>query len=201
MPKAEKRIGRATKPEAVHTMVHSLKPFTTLTDFITGREVPNIGAEENRQAVERYLVEQKSYDREDIQVDVPIEMDIAGEIYRSAVDLVVGIGQLPLMVLKCAAGSLVSYEREILAAARLLDRRPIPWAVASDGRTAVVLDTISGRRIGQTLDAIPSKAALSAQLTAFTCEALSPERRLREALIFRTYDRESVNRSRRMPGG
>jgi hypothetical protein len=196
---AENRIVRATKTKTARNMTDTLKPFTMLTDFVTGRGVPNIGAEENRQAVERYLVEQKGYDREDIQVEVPIEMDIAGEIYRSAVDLVVGIGQRRLMAFKCAAGSLVSYEREILAAARLLDRHPIPLAVASDGRTAVVLDTISGRRIGQTLDAIPAKPALAAQLTTLTCEALPAERRLREALIFRTYDRESVNRSRRMP--
>jgi len=33
-------------------------------------------------------VEQKGYDRQDIEVEVPIEMKIAGEIYRSAVDLV-----------------------------------------------------------------------------------------------------------------
>ena len=39
-----------------------LKPYTTLIDFITGRETPNIGAEENRQVVERFLVEQKGYD-------------------------------------------------------------------------------------------------------------------------------------------
>ena len=53
-------------------MAAPLKPFTTLVDFVTGREVPNIGAEENRQAVERLLVEQKGYDREEIEVEVPI---------------------------------------------------------------------------------------------------------------------------------
>jgi len=60
-------------------MSNTLKPFTTLTDFVTGRLVPNIGAEENRQLLERYLVERKGYAREGIEVDVPIEMVIAGE--------------------------------------------------------------------------------------------------------------------------
>lgn len=179
-------------------MSDTLKPFTTLMDFITGRPVPNIGAEENRQAVERYLVEQKGYDRQDIEVEVPIEMKIAGEIYRSTVDLVVSVGHRRVMAIKCAAGSLGSCEREILAAARLLDRYQIPWAAASDGRAAVVLETISGRRIGESLEAIPAKKALEAQLMSLEFKGLPEERRLREQLIFRTYDRENVNRSRRM---
>jgi hypothetical protein len=179
-------------------MSDTLKPFTTLMDFVTGRQVPNIGAEENRQAVERYLVERKGYDRQDIEVEVPIEMNIAGEIYRSAVDLVVSVGRRRVMAFKCAAGSLGSCEREILAAARLLDRYQIPWSAASDGRTALVLETVSGRRIGESLEALPAKTALAEQLASLEFKALPAERRLREQLIFRTYDRESVNQARRL---
>ena len=51
----------------------SLKPYTSLIDYITGKEVPNVGAEENRQAIERFLVEEKGFAREDIAVDVDIE--------------------------------------------------------------------------------------------------------------------------------
>jgi hypothetical protein len=182
-------------------MPDTLKPFTTRIDFVTGRPVPNIGAEENRQAVERYLVEQKGFDRQDIEVEVPIEMEINGEVYRSAVDLVVRVGHRRMLALKCAAGSLGSCEREILAAARLLDRYQIPWAAASDGKTAVVLETVSGRRIGESLEAIPAKTTLEAQLTSSEFHRLPEERRLREQLIFRTYDRESVNQARRLAGG
>jgi hypothetical protein len=179
-------------------MASNLKPYTMLRDYVTGRDMPNIGAEENRQALERYLIEQKGYDRQDIEVDAPIEMNIAGEIYRSTVDLVASVGQRRLVAFKCAAGSLGSYEREILAAARLLDRYQIPWAAASDGRDAVVLETSSGRRIGQGLEALPAKPELEAQLMMLRFEALPAERRLREELIFRTYDRESINRLRRI---
>jgi hypothetical protein len=179
-------------------MSNTLKPFTMLEDFITGRPVPNIGAEENRQALERYLVEHKGYAREDIEVDVPIEMDIAGERYRSAIDLVASAGGRRLVAFKCAAGSLGSYEREILAAARLLDPCLIPWAAASNGNDAVVLDTASGRRIGHGLDAIPARAELEAHLPTLEFKALPQDRRLREQLIFRTYDRESVNRGRHL---
>jgi hypothetical protein len=179
-------------------MAATLKPFTTLVDFVTDREVPNIGAEENRQAVERLLLEQKGYDREEIEVEVPIEMAIAGEIYRSAVDLVVNAAGRRVMAFRCAAGSLASCEREILAAARILDRCQIPLAVVSDGSTAVVLDTLSGRKIGEGLEAIPAKADVLARLEQLQFNDLPGERRAREALIFRTYDRERVNSARRV---
>jgi hypothetical protein len=179
-------------------MSDTLKPVAMLADFITGRLVPNIGAEENRQAIERYLVERKGYAREDIEVDVPIEMDIAGERYRSVVDLVVRVGGRRMVAFRCAAGSIGSYEREILAAARLLSDYQVPWAAASDGKDAVVLDTVSGRRVGVGLDGIPARAELEAHLPALEFKALPQDRRLREQLIFRTYDREAVNRAGRL---
>ena len=60
-------------------MSETLKPYTMITDFITGREIPNIGAEENRQVLARFLVNEKEYSKDDIALDVQIEMIIAGE--------------------------------------------------------------------------------------------------------------------------
>jgi hypothetical protein len=177
-------------------MPPTLKPYATLVDFVTGKEVPNIGAEENRQAVERLLVEQKGFGREEVEVEVPLEMVIDGEPYRSAVDLVVTRGGRRVMAFKCAAGSLASSEREIVSAARLVDRYQVPLAVVSDGKTALVLDALSGRPIGEGLDAIPTKSQL--QLKQLEFNPLPEERRLREGLIFRTYDRERVNSARRI---
>ena len=74
-------------------MPETLKPYTTIVDFVTGKEMPNIGAEENRQAVARYLVEEKGYQKSDIAIDVDIEMTIAGEVYRSQIDLVISVDE------------------------------------------------------------------------------------------------------------
>jgi hypothetical protein len=165
-----------------------------LIDFVTGKHVPNVGAEANRQAVERLLVEEKGFDRQEIEVEVPIELAIAGEIYRSAVDLVVRTSGRRVMALRCAAGSLASCGREIVAAARLLEPHQIPLAAVSDGKRALVFDTLSGRLIGEGVEAIPTKRRLQAESLDF--QPLPGERRLRESLIFRTYDRERVNRIR-----
>ena len=166
-----------------------------ITDFVSGKSIPNIGAEENRQAVERFLVEKKGYMKEDIQIDVDIQMTVAGESYRSQLDLVVSAdgGKTQFMVLKCAAGSLGSHEREVVAAARLLDNYQIPLSVVSDGKTAIVLDTVSGKKTGEGLDAIPLKQAAIKKLDSLELQSLPIDRREKEKLIFRTYDSENVN--------
>lgn len=171
------------------------KPYDMITDFVTGREVPNVGAEENRQALERFLVEDKGYLKEDIEVDTDISITVAGEPYHSQVDLVVSAdaGKTRFLVIKCAAGSLASREREIVAAARLLDEYQIPCAVVSDGKTAIVLDTLTGKKTGEGLAAIPSKQQAIKWLESYTPPAFPGDRREREKLIFRTYDIENVN--------
>jgi len=176
------------------------KPYTMIADFVTGREVPNVGAEENRQVVEKLLVAEKGYLKEDIEVDVDIAITVGGGPYNSQVDLVVSAdsGKTRFMVIKCAAGSLGSREREIVAAARLLDEYQLPYAVVSDGKTATVLDTATGKKIGKGLDAIPSKQEAITKIKSYTPLAFSDERREREKLIFRTYDIENVNVQRNL---
>ena len=176
-------------------MPNTLKPYTIITDFVTGKDVPNIGAEENRQAIERFLIEQKGYLKEDLQIDADIEITIAGELYRSQLDLVVSTdhGKIRFMAIRCAAGSLGSCEREIVAAARLLDNYQIPLSVVSDGKTAIVLDTVSGKKIGEGMDAIPSKKEAIKKLVSLELQPFPKNRLEKEKLIFRTYDSENVN--------
>ncbi len=169
------------------------KTFETLVDFITGEEVPNVGTEENRQAVMRFLVEKKGYGRGDIEVDAKISLTAGGEPYHSQLDIVLSVAGTRFAVVRCAAGSLDSWVRETLAAARLLDRHRLPLAAVSDGRTALLIDTLSGRQIGKGMDAIPSRTEADELLAATRLEPFPTERREREGLVFRTYDRERVN--------
>ena len=165
-----------------------------LSDYVTGRPTPDIGAEANRQAVERLLVDQKGYGRQEIEVGAAITVTIDGEAYRSRVDLVVGIDGKRLMAIKCAAGSLDSRQREIVAAARLLTpEHTLPLAVASDGRSALVWDGVSGRQIGSGLAAIPDRAALAARFASRVPPPLDEKRLARERIVFRSYDSMNMN--------
>lgn len=164
-----------------------------IKDYITGKEVPNVGAEENRQAVEKYLVEQKGFLKEELQINAPLEIDIRGETYRASVDIVVKAGGRRLMAIKCAAGSLGSREKEILSAAKLLESYQLPLSVVSDGKTAIVLDTLSGKTLGEGLSSIPSKEELAKRLGDNDWQPV-PENRLEQVkLIFRSYDSMNVN--------
>ena len=57
-----------------------------LRDYLTGREMADVGAEGNRQALERFLVETKGYLPDDIVVDAPLKIEVAGEPYHSRID-------------------------------------------------------------------------------------------------------------------
>ena len=175
-------------------------PHQMIKDYITGNQIPDIGAEGHRQAVERFLVEDKGYRREDIEVDVPISFEVAGEPYHSAVDLVVSPngGQTRLIAVKCAAASLGSREREILAAARLLDSYQIPLCLVSDGRRAILLDTLTGRQVGDSWDAVPSRQQALEMLDQLDLKPLPESWREKTRLIFRSYDSLNVNVARKL---
>jgi hypothetical protein len=162
-----------------------------ITDFVTGNEIPNVGAEENRQMVERFLVNEKGFSKEDIEIDVDIEITVAGELYRSQIDLVISVGggATRFMAVKC----LGSREREILAASRLLAENQLPFSVVSDGKTAIVLDTVSGKKLGEGLNAIPSKGEVREKLNTLQLRPFPKEKLEREKLIFRSYDSMNVN--------
>jgi hypothetical protein len=164
-----------------------------IVDYITGESVPHVGAEINRQQVERYLVEEKGYQREEILVDAPIQVEIEGDIYRSTVDLVVQINGCPLMAVKCAAGSLGSREREIVSAARLFGPSPIPLAVVSDGETATVLDSTTGKPKGSGMGVILHRDEAIELAQSEPLPPIAPERMIREKLVFRSYDSMNVN--------
>jgi hypothetical protein len=174
------------------------KTYQRITDYVTGEKIPDVGAEANRQLVERYLVEKKGYTKDDIEVDAPLEINIRDDFYGSWVDLVVSVNNQRYMAIKCASGSLGSREREIISAARLLDEHQIPFSVVSDGKTALVLDTLSGKKIGEGLDAIPSKKALEEKAKEIKLEPLAEKRLEREKLIFRSYDSMNVNVGRKI---
>jgi len=167
-----------------------------LKDYVTGKEVPNIGAEENRQAVEKILVAEKGFLKEELEIDAPLEIDIQGEPYKALVDIVVNIGGRRLMALKCAAGSIGSREKEILSAAKLIENYQVPLAVVSDGRTATVLDTLSGKTIGEGLAAIPSKKELVGRFQPEDFVPVPPKRLEQVKLVFRSYDSMNINVSR-----
>ena len=179
-------------------MLEKPKPYDMLTDFVTGKEVPNIGAEENRQRVERFLIETKGYTKDDIEVDADLKFTIGDEEVNSNVDLVVRVLGKRFMVLRCVPGSLVSRQRETLAAARLLDTYQIPFSVVTDGKDAQLLNTATGKVLDQGMAAIPSKEEAIRRMKEIGFQPFPQDRLEREQIIFRSYDEMNVNVQRKL---
>ena len=164
-----------------------------ITDYITGKPVRNVGPEAVRQTFEKFLVEEKGYGKQDIRVDEELIVQFKGEDYVSAIDLIVYCKDKSLMAITCVAGSIGSYEREILAGARLVYDYQIPFAVSTDARDAMVLDTLSGKTAGQGLDAVPSKEKALKLIQSIEYRPLDETRKEREMIIYRSFNLEKVN--------
>jgi hypothetical protein len=165
-----------------------------ITDYITGREINLIGPEVSRQNFEKFLVETRGYVKQDIQVDEPLTVQFQGEDYVSSIDLVVCVKDRAVMAVTCVAGSIGSYEREILAGARLVRPYQIPFAVTTDAWDAVVMDTLTGKTIGKGLSAVPSREQMEKKMSGLLFEPLDKTRKEREMIIYRSFNLEKVNR-------
>jgi len=168
--------------------------FDQVTDYITGKEIDNVGAEASRQIFEKFLVETKGYAKSEILVDVPLTVQFKGEDYPSMIDLIVSVEERPVMAITCVAGSIGSYEREILAGARLVYDHIVPFAVSTDARDAIIKDAYTGKTIGQGLKAIPDHSRAQALLKEIEATPLDPEKRSGEMIIYRSFNLEKINK-------
>jgi len=165
-----------------------------ITDYITGNEINLVGPEISRQNFEKFLVETNGYKKQEIHVNEPLTVQFKGEDYISCIDLVVCVEDRAVMAVTCVAGSIGSYEREILAGARLVRNYQIPFAVSTDAKDAVVMDTRSGKTLGKGLAAVPSREQMKKKLPDLVFEPLDENRKEREMIIYRSFNMEKINR-------
>ncbi len=157
-------------------------------DYITGRTIVDTHDERARQKIARFLVEEKGYSRDDIEVRREIPLNVDGNRATARVDFVICVDGKAFAIIIFGPGSLVSRERSALAAARLVERYAVPFAVVTNGENAEVLETKSGQVIAEGLEAIPSKGEALEKMGALTFEKV-PEKRLeKEKRILYVFD-------------
>jgi hypothetical protein len=162
------------------------------TDFITGESLVDTDDERYRQKLARMLVEEKGYPKSDIERRLKIETLFAKQFVVSTIDFVVRMKGRRFLIIRYGPGSLVTRERAAIAAARVLDPAyRIPLAAVTNGVDAELLNTLTGKVIGEGLAAIPDRQAASLlidtlQFTPFADDA----RRKRELRILNAFDVE-----------
>jgi hypothetical protein len=143
---------------------------------------------EIRDLVKRFLLKEKGYSSDEIETACEFDVTTGGKAARSFVDFVVSVNGSRLVSIKCAPDSLVSRERHALGCARLLDPLQVPFAVITDSLDAIVLDTVSGDVIGESMNAIPSKTQLASAIAQIKFVKLDPKRIEKEKRIVCAFD-------------
>jgi hypothetical protein len=141
-----------------------------------------------RRTLHYLLVEKKGYQRDEVRTNVVFDVILNKETVCSSVDFLITVEGKKAMVVKCSSGSLSSRERQAIAAARLLDSPPVPIAVVADPVNAEVLDTATGKVIGEGFGAIPLREQLIKLLSEKEHVSLSPERIEKEKRILLAFD-------------
>ena len=159
-----------------------------IVDFITGQQIVDTHDERARQKIARFLVESKGYPKEDIDPRRGIPLSVDGNRATARVDFVIRVEGKAFAIIIFGPGSLVSRERSALAAARLVERYEVPFAVVTNGKDAELLETRSGRVIAEGLDAIPSKEEALEKIGALTFQELPAKRLEKEQRILYVFD-------------
>ncbi len=164
--------------------------YGTLTDFLTGEELADTDDERLRQSIYRMMVEQKGYEKDELIPRTFIETLFTRHFVRSTIDLTVMVQNTPFLIIRYGPGSLVSRERAAIAAARVMHADYcIPLAVVTNGYDAELLDTTSGKILGNGLDSIPDRACSHLLLPTLTFSSRPEGEKLeREKRILNAFD-------------
>jgi hypothetical protein len=197
--------------------MHEVSLGGMLTDYLSGETIEETTYEEFRQALARFLVEEKGYPKASLRAKVPLVFQIDGQDTGRHIDLVAydvpdvpdvpdalsefeasGESPRPLLLVIFCAGDVGSFERETVSCARLFPGGPVPVAVATDSIGASVLDTATGDTLSHPLSgasgvrAIPTWDELRAFVAARDASTgrtpLSEERRRKEERILHAYN-------------
>lgn len=168
--------------------MHEVSLGGTLIDYLTGEARERTTYEDLRQALARFLVEERGYARELLKPRFVISYNIEAAEYSREADIAVfsPSGQLLLLLLFCP-GQVHTYTRELMAMARLALPAPSPLGVVTDMREAELVATRSGEILAHGLAVLPSLNDLESLALAHPVEKPTQERRNGESRILHAY--------------
>jgi hypothetical protein len=175
----------------VHHLSHHLI-YGTLVDYLTKDKLTDTDDERLRQRLYCMMVETKGYKRDELIPRAYIDTFFTNHFVRSTIDLTIKINGISLMIIRYGPGSLVSRERAAIAAARVIHPEyVIPLAVVTNGFDAELLDTMTGKILGNGLDSIPDRnGSLDLLQTVTFCSKPAGNKLEREKRILNAFDLE-----------
>jgi hypothetical protein len=159
-----------------------------LTDYITGKIIPDTHDERYRQKIARILVEEKKFSREEILPDVLVTAFAGQKRAVIRIDFLIVIEGRPAMLIRYGPGSLVTRRRAAIAASRVVRQCQIPVVAVTNGETAEILSGTTGTLLGEGFQALPSRPELKALIDGVPETPVLLEKKERESRILYAFD-------------
>jgi len=141
-----------------------------------------------KQMIYDILIKEKGFQPEDIRVDPIFTVTMSNREVLVTVDFIINLSSVNFMVIRCAASTMESWERYILAFARVADDYQIPYATVTDGETARIFDVGTGSVIGESIESIFTKDEALQRLKNVEKIPYSPQKREREQRILYAFE-------------
>jgi len=168
--------------------MHETSLGGTLRDYLTGEEIDETTFEEFRQALARFMVEERGYPKDRLKAKVPLSYCVDGEDYERPIDLVLyDEGGKPIFIVIFCAGEVGSFERETVCAGRLIEGGPVAYAMVSDSMDASLMDVRSGDRVAHSMNAVPEYGKLLEMIAEAEIKPLTEQQRAMQTRVFHTY--------------
>lgn len=168
--------------------MHEVSLGATIKDYLSGEERDCTTYEDLRQALARFLVEERGFEAARLRSHFPVAYEVDGQnLTREADIAMLGPDGLVRLILVFCPGQINTYAREVRAMARLCLPEPCPLALVTDMSEADLFAVADGRVLARGLRALPDQAGMEELAAAHPLARLSPEARIRESRILHTY--------------
>ncbi len=131
-----------------------------IKDFISGEKRIDTLDERYRQKLAKHLVHNLGYAKNQILQNQAIPIRTDKRLARILIDFLIMEHDRACMMVKFAPGSLVTRRLSNLALSRIIHPYQIPFVVTTNGEDAEIINGLTGKVLGQGLDAIPLKESI-----------------------------------------
>ena len=168
--------------------MHEVSLGGTIADYLTGEALERTTYEDLRQALAKFLVEERSFEPSLLQPRYTVAYSVNNETHERQTDIAAfcASGELCLLVVFCP-GQVHTYVREVTALARLALPRPCPLAVVTDMRAAELFAVCDGTILAEGLSALPAREDVERLATGYAHYPLSEGQREKESRILHAY--------------
>jgi len=168
--------------------VHEATLGGTLVDYLSGEARQRTTYEDLRQALARFLVEERHYPKDLLASRYSVRYEVNGDKYEREADLGVSSfsGKLLLLLLFCP-GQVHTYAREAVSMGRLALPDPCPLVVVTDMRDAELLSARTAEVLARGMSVLPGPDVLEKLAGENLPSRLTEEQREKEGRILHAY--------------